>query len=64
MVKSLTLAKQLAKVAKVANLANTFDAITAELLDKKRREGKAEQTIAKVEWLFSLARPAIGARPI
>ncbi len=48
----------------MAAAANTFDAIATELLDKKRREGKAEQTIAKVEWLFSLARPAIGARSI
>lgn len=59
-----TLSKQLAKVAKVAASANTFDAIATELLGKKRREGKAEQTIAKVEWLFSLARPVVGARPI
>ncbi|MCI4677736.1 tyrosine-type recombinase/integrase [Rhodoblastus acidophilus] len=59
-----TLAKQLAKVAKVAASANTFDAIAAELLDKKRNEGKAAQTIIKVEWLFSLARSDIGARPI
>jgi integrase len=59
-----TLAKQLARVAKVAASANTFDAIAAELLDKKRNEGKAAQTIIKVEWLFSLARSDIGARPI
>jgi integrase len=59
-----TLAKQLAKVAKAAASANTFDAIAAELLDKKRNEGKAAQTIIKVEWLFSLARSDIGARPI
>ena len=59
-----TLAKYLAKVAKVAASANTFDAIAAELLDKKRNEGKAAQTLIKVEWLFSLARSDIGARPI
>ena len=44
--------------------ANTFDAIASELLDKKRREAKAERTLGKLEWLLSLARPAIGARPI
>ena len=44
--------------------ANTFDAIATELLDKKRREAKAERTLGKLEWLLSLARPAIGARPI
>jgi integrase len=33
-------------------------------LDKKRREAKAERTLGKLEWLLSLARPLIGARPI
>lgn len=63
--KDPSLEKRLAKAAKVAASTNTFDdALAAELLDKKRREGKAETTIAKLEWLMSLARPAIGARPI
>ncbi|WP_342394956.1 integrase arm-type DNA-binding domain-containing protein [Rhodoblastus sp.] len=44
--------------------ANTFDALAAELIEKKRREGKTENTLGKIEWLFSLVRPAIGARPI
>jgi integrase len=44
--------------------ANTFDAIAAELLDKKRRESKADRTLGKLEWLLSLASPTIGARPI
>jgi integrase len=44
--------------------ANTFDAIGAELLAKKRREAKADRTLDKLEWLLSLARPSIGARPI
>ncbi len=58
------LAKKLAKLSKAAASANTFDAIAAELLEKKRREQKADRTIVKFEWLMSLARPAIGARPI
>jgi integrase len=33
-------------------------------VDKKRREGKAANTVGKSEWLLSLALPAIGARPI
>jgi integrase len=33
-------------------------------LEKKRREQKADRTIVKFEWFMSLARPAIGARPI
>jgi integrase len=44
--------------------ANTFDAIAAELLDKKRREAKAERTVSKAQWLLSLASPALGSRPI
>lgn len=58
------LAKKLAKAAKAAASANTFDAIAAELLDKKRREAKAERTLGKLEWLLSLARPVLGVRPI
>ena len=56
--------KKLAKAVKAAVNANTFEAIAAELLDKKRREAKAEQTLSKLEWLLSFARPAIGPRPI
>ena len=57
-------AKKIAKAAKLAASANTFNALANELLDKKRREGKADRTISKLEWLLSLARPALGARPI
>jgi hypothetical protein len=56
--------KKLAKATKAIASANTFEAIAAELLDKKRREGKADQTLSKVEWLLGFARPAIGPRPI
>ena len=31
---------------------------------KKRREAKTDRTLGKLEWLLSLARPALGARPI
>ncbi len=57
-------AKKSAKAAKMAASANTFDAIAAELLDKKRLEKKAENTLGKLEWLLSLASPGIGAQPI
>jgi len=59
-----TLTKRLTKASKLAASANTFDAIADELLDKKRREAKAERTTSKVEWLLSLARHDLGARPI
>jgi hypothetical protein len=57
-------AKKLAKAVRAAESANTFDAIADELLEKKRREAKAERTLGKLEWLLGLARPLIGARPI
>jgi len=43
---------------------NTFGGIADELLGKKRREGKASSTLAKLEWLFGLAKESLGARPI
>ena len=56
--------KKLAKAAKATASANTFEGVAGELLEKKRREGKADRTVVKFEWLITLARPAIGARPI
>jgi integrase len=43
---------------------NTFTAIADELLERKRREGRAEATLKKIEWLLGLARPELGKRPI
>jgi integrase len=56
--------KRIAKLTATAQNANTFATIADELLAQKRREGKAPATIAKLEWLFGLAKPALGARPI
>jgi integrase len=56
--------KRLTKLAATAQHANTFEVIAGELLTQKRREGKAPATLAKLEWLFGLANPALGARPI
>jgi integrase len=56
--------KRLAKLAATAQQANTFGTIAGELLELKRREGKAPATLNKLGWLFSLATPALGARPI
>ncbi len=57
-------AKKQAKIEKANSLANTFEAIASELVEKKRREGKAKATVAKAEWLLSFALPTLGARPI
>jgi integrase len=56
--------KQADRTAKAAATSDTFDAIADELVGKKRREGKADRTLAKIEWLLSLARPSIGSRPV
>ena len=58
------LARKQAKAAKVAASANTFAALTEEFLAKKRREGKAENTLGKLDWLLGLAMDDLGARPI
>lgn len=57
-------AKRVAKYQQTAAHTNTFNALADELLDKARRENKADRTLSKVEWLLGLARPALGPRPI
>jgi Arm DNA-binding domain len=55
---------QQAKIDKANREANTFGIIAAELLAKKKREGKASNTIGKREWLYGLAGDSFGQRPI
>jgi integrase len=56
--------KRLAKLTATAHQANTFEALAAEFLDKKRGEGKADATLSKLAWLIGIAKPTLGARPI
>ena len=56
--------KKREKANTVIRNANTFELIAAELLDKKRREGKASNTIGKRAWLYGLAGHAFRNRPI
>jgi integrase len=56
--------KKLNAMASKEARAMTFQKLATELLDKKRREGKARNTIEKLEWLFSIAGEEIGDRPI
>jgi integrase len=44
--------------------ARTFRLIADELIAKKKREGKAERTLDKLQWLYGLAAPFIGELPI
>jgi integrase len=57
-------AKKLAKAVRAEALANNFEAVAAELLEKKKREGKARRTLEKMAWLIGIAMPLIGARPV
>ena len=59
-----TQAKRIAKTATEAARANIFSGIAAELIEKKRLEGKSLRTLKKLEWLLDFAKPTIGDRPI
>jgi len=56
--------KRLAKAEKANAQASTFAIIAAEFVAKKRAEGRADSTMAKLEWLVGMATPALGQRPI
>jgi integrase len=56
--------KRLGKLASQSQKADTFVAISREVLEKKRREGKSETTVSKAKWLFDIATPALGPRLI
>jgi integrase len=52
------------KARETAEQDAIFSKLAAELLAKKRREGRAEATIAKTEWLHRLLCAEIGQMPI
>lgn len=56
--------KQREKALQKISNALTFDAIADELLDKKRREGRAKTTLGKLDWILGFARERLGTRPI
>lgn len=62
--RDLVQAKRENRAARAEQSANTFDAIAAELVEKKRRDGKSPVTLKKLEWLLTFAQPTIGPRPI
>jgi integrase len=57
-------AKRQSKAGQAVSSAVTFEAVAEELLEKKSKEGKARKTMAKLQWLMSIALPTIGARPV
>jgi integrase len=56
--------KRATRLARALANANTFSAVAAELVEKKRNGKKSPSTMEKVEWLLGLATPTLGARPI
>ncbi len=56
--------KQAARAVALEAQSLTFAKVAVELLEKKRREGKAANTLAKLEWLYGLANEHLADRPI
>lgn len=52
------------KAAQVAETEGTFRAIAAELVEKKKRAGRAASTLERFEWLLGVAMPFLGDRPV
>ena len=56
--------KRQKKVAERLKGENVFASIAAKLVAKKRKAGKAEVTIAKMEWILRKVEGDLGSRPI
>ncbi|MEO8724205.1 MAG: integrase arm-type DNA-binding domain-containing protein, partial [Sphingobium sp.] len=56
--------KKLAQLKAIIEAENSFKAVAGEWLDKNRREGRAQITLDKIEWILGMAYPLIGNRPI
>jgi integrase len=57
-------AKKEAKRVEEQSTRHTFRAIADEYLTKLKREGRADATLTKLEWLLGLANLGIGHRPV
>lgn len=56
--------KRIDKLTKSISNATTFEVIAEEYIEKLVRDGRSSRTTEKLKWLFSLANPFIGKRPI
>jgi hypothetical protein len=56
--------KKLRKIRAQFDASTTFKAVAEEWITKITREGRAEVTLDKVQWLLGKAYPLIGDRPI
>ncbi|MFC7291720.1 tyrosine-type recombinase/integrase [Hirschia litorea] len=48
----------------IAETQNTFSNLANELIEKKIKEGRADSTITKIRWCFSLVDDALGHRAV
>lgn len=53
-----------AKAVAADLLENTFNAVVAEWLEKREKDGAAEATLAKNRWLLDYAVPILGTRDV
>lgn len=56
--------KKEAKITKLRNTHNTFEAVAARYIEKKSKEGKAKATLKKNKWIISIANKDIGGMPM
>jgi integrase len=56
--------KKLRKLRAQVDANATFRAVAQEWITKLTREGRAEVTLGKIDWLLGMAFPLIGDRPI
>lgn len=56
--------KKEAKVAALAAVEHSFGNLAKRLIEKKRREKKADVTLAKMDWIFGKIEADLGHRPI
>lgn len=56
--------KRKAKASAKLQAENTFANIARKLVAKKRKEGRAPVTIAKMEWILGKVKSTLGVRPI
>lgn len=59
-----TAIKRQEKVGKKFAAANSFGAVAERLVAKKRKDGRADVTIAKMEWILAKLSVSLGPRPI
>ena len=56
--------KRLKRIRAQFDANTTFESVAKEWITKITREGRAEITLGKVEWLLGMAYPLIGTRPV